>query len=311
MMRELLVFFVVTLVIFDSECGGIQGPITANFQSWLQKYNYTHYDFIRKDYGNYGSYGGFPNSTSKITRPPVIFFHGNSDSALKTDSFSTGWDNSIAYFLSKGYQTGELYATSWQDNLAIKAGTRTHDCSDLQRLRKFVEAVIRYTKTTSISIIGHSMGVTLSRKIIQGGIVNATDGNCDLGVYLGDYVDVFIGISGANYGLCSCTGTFSGDSCGTQTVSSHCGNSNLNCTSSKYSSYLNDLNNFPTKIAKYVFSMWSRADDLINNQDYVWGRNTSMIPMSDAKIVFEKYTHMQSKELTAADQYSLVVDKNV
>ena len=29
------------------------------------------------------------------TKTPVIFIHGNSDSALQTTSFATGWDNSI------------------------------------------------------------------------------------------------------------------------------------------------------------------------------------------------------------------------
>lgn len=36
-------------------------------------------------------------------------------------------------------------------------------------MRAFVEAVIAYTGTSKVNIIGHSMGVTIGRKIIKGG----------------------------------------------------------------------------------------------------------------------------------------------
>jgi triacylglycerol esterase/lipase EstA (alpha/beta hydrolase family) len=36
-------------------------------------------------------------------------------------------------------------------------------------MRAFVEAVLAYTKAPKVIIIGHSMGVTIGRKIIKGG----------------------------------------------------------------------------------------------------------------------------------------------
>jgi hypothetical protein len=54
------------------------------------------------------------------------------------------------------------------------------------------------------------------RKVLKGGLVIATDGNCTLGNFsfkceiailgppLGRFVDTFLGISGPNYGLCVC-----------------------------------------------------------------------------------------------------------
>ena len=39
-------------------------------------------------------------------------------------------------------------------------------------LRNFVEAVIDYTQANKVSIISHSMGVTLGRKVVQGGSVS-------------------------------------------------------------------------------------------------------------------------------------------
>lgn len=40
-------------------------------------------------------------------------------------------------------------------------------------MRAFVEAVLNYTKATQVNIIGHSMGVSIGRKIVKGG--NAQD----------------------------------------------------------------------------------------------------------------------------------------
>jgi triacylglycerol esterase/lipase EstA (alpha/beta hydrolase family) len=49
-------------------------------------------------------------------------------------------------------------------------------------LRKFVEAVINYTKAKQIIIISHSMGVTLARKIIKGGLTkDHADGEYNVG----------------------------------------------------------------------------------------------------------------------------------
>jgi len=39
----------------------------------------------------------------------------------------------------------------------------------LEYLRAFTEAVIAYTGAAKIDVIGHSMGVTLSRRVIKGG----------------------------------------------------------------------------------------------------------------------------------------------
>jgi triacylglycerol lipase len=70
------------------------------------------------------------------------------------------------------------------------------------RMRAFVEAVLKYTDSPKVNIIGHSMGVTIGRKIIKGGIEPA--GNYDVGSSLKDKVNIFVGIAGANLGLVAC-----------------------------------------------------------------------------------------------------------
>ena len=51
----------------------------------------------------------------------------------------------------------------------------------LTHLRRFLEAILAYTGAPKVDIIAHSMGVVLARKVIKGGELIATDGNCSLG----------------------------------------------------------------------------------------------------------------------------------
>ena len=78
-----------------------------------------------------------------------------------------------------------------------------------------------YTGQPYVNVITHSLGVTLARKVIKGGPISADDGqhsrtlnsnvssdvagSCNIGSPL-KFVDVFIGLSGGNYGLCNCEG---------------------------------------------------------------------------------------------------------
>ncbi|CAI2354190.1 unnamed protein product [Caenorhabditis sp. 36 PRJEB53466] len=303
----------------------IAGPLTDDFQTWLTQNGYSAYDFVRADYGTQGSYGGKTDNAPKVSNTPVVFIHGNSDAALRRSSSATGWSNSIQYFLEHGYTVAELYATSWQDTNALNAVSRTHDCTDLIRLRKFLEAVLAYTGAPKISVVGHSMGVTLARKIIKGGSVSASDGKCDLGLPLNKKVEVMIGIAGANYGLCNCeggsavlektcnrqNGLWPGDSCGLNYLD--CGLTPLPwpCSGVNYSAFLMQLNSDKNKEGDYVFSMWSLSDDLIEYGNMVWGRSTSFIPTSDGKVVYAVYTHMETKELTYVDQYQMVKYKTI
>ena len=74
---------------------GVVGPFSDDFKNWLNTNGYSADDFVRLDYGSQGSYGGKKSASENITKTPLIMCHGNSDTALQTNSFSTGWDATI------------------------------------------------------------------------------------------------------------------------------------------------------------------------------------------------------------------------
>jgi len=145
-----------------------RAQLTSHFQNWLSANGYGSYDF------NYGgnSYGGKASATDTVVNQPVIFIHGNSDSALGQSSALTGWNSSLNYFLSQGYKTSELYATTWGDANPALSAYQYHSKPNLQKIRAFIQAVKAYTGAAKVDIVTHSMGVTLTRKAIAGGSGN-------------------------------------------------------------------------------------------------------------------------------------------
>uniref|UniRef100_A0A914D1I5 Lipase n=1 Tax=Acrobeloides nanus TaxID=290746 RepID=A0A914D1I5_9BILA len=282
------------------------------------------------DLGQIGSFGGKDYSAQPIVNRPVVFIHGNSDGALTDGSlYGTGWTKTIQYFMQQGYSTAELYATTWGNRNASWAYTRTHSCSVILRLRKFVEAVLQYTKVSKISVISHSMGVGVARKVLRGGTIEEPDGtSCDVGDSLRDKIEVFIGISGANYGMCQC-GRGYGEgpppypTCNTKTgfwpgaVCSRVGNCSWYhnyCQNTSYSQILQEMNEDPHNEAEHIFAWWSHEDELIGNHDQVFGRPTSYVPFNNGTKVFTGLcstkgcsNHMATKDGTVDFQYHLIV----
>src|SRR5262245_14214768 len=68
--------------------------LTPHFRNWLAANGYSGYDFARDDAPG-GSYGGKQNDSDAVINQPVIFIHGNSDSALGNGAAFSGWTASI------------------------------------------------------------------------------------------------------------------------------------------------------------------------------------------------------------------------
>uniref|UniRef100_A0AC34FKP6 Lipase n=1 Tax=Panagrolaimus sp. ES5 TaxID=591445 RepID=A0AC34FKP6_9BILA len=251
--------------------------------------------------------------------------HGNSDGALSDHSkYGTGWSKSITYLTSKNYSTATLYATTWGDRIALNAYTRTHSCEVITRIRTFIEAVLEYTGAPQVHVISHSMGVAIARKAIRGGYIDADDGICNVGSSLRSRINTFIGISGANYGMCQCSGGnttaiyptcnkkngfWPGEPCGiydSLTAQELCGGPIRACSRNAYSQLLQEMNEDSINEGSYVFSFWSFDDDLINFHDSVYGRPTSFVPFSNATKVFRGMDHMTTKDGTPDVQYKLL-----
>jgi len=153
-----------------------------------------------------------------------------------------------------------------------------------------------------VDIIGHSMGVTLGRKVVQGGAA-WDQGNYNLGSSLSKKVDTFVGISGANWGITDCYFSSTSVTCNAENgfyPGYMIGPIGL-------STYLDDLNN-GAKEGSHVYAMLSEFDDIIGYGDVVYGQYTSSISTQDSQVVYATptYTHMNMKDLTGAEQLKLV-----
>lgn len=72
-------------------------------------------------------------------------------------------------------------------------------------MRRFIEAVFKYTGAKRINVVAHSMGVTLTRRVLKGGWMNATgDESIYVGSALSSKVNTFIAIAGFNWGWLPC-----------------------------------------------------------------------------------------------------------
>jgi triacylglycerol lipase len=141
-------------------------------------------------------------------------------------------------------------------------------------MRAFLEAVLDYTKAEQVVVIGHSMGVTIARKIVQGGeAIDQREGSYQVGSSLKGKVKSFIGLAGANYGLTYCWNNSTVPAC-----SNIDGFNPGTLPSSGPSKFMAGLNSQPSGESTNVFTIWSEFDDIIGEGCIVWERVTCRIP---------------------------------
>ncbi|MEA2162055.1 MAG: hypothetical protein QOK37_182 [Thermoanaerobaculia bacterium] len=309
--RALVSALVLTLVSLSLHAQGPSDPaygLSTDFRNWLSANGYSSYSFQRSDVAG-GAYGGRVTPGQAVVNQPVIFIHGNSDSALGTVSPSTGWTSSIGYFKSQGYTSAELYATTWGPADSSQASLQYHSKTYMTRLRAFIQAVKAYTGAAKVDIVCHSMGVTLARKAIKGGSVydSAAGGTYNLGASLTSSVDTFVGIAGANRGLTACYYT--------GPTSPTCSDVNgfypgyLIGFTGPYdvSSILVDMNSTSHYEGSFVYAMWSQVDEVIGYGTIVYGQSTCRIPGQNGEVVFSSapYGHFGTKDLTGYYQWRM------
>jgi triacylglycerol lipase len=297
--------------VFGSACTSTQGTtvpagLSSHFQAFLAQ-RYPDIDFVRSDLDG-GSFGGFASSTDCAAREPVIFVHGNSDRAL--GGSMDGWDDSVAYFVSRGYRRAELYGTTYGPASALYSSQYYHSREYLTQVRRFIEAVLEYTGAAKVDVIGHSMGVTVSRKAILGGWANdlIDGGDYYLGAPLTSRVDTFVGIAGGNLGLASCYATPGVPTCA-PTNGFYPGYL-FGFSVVNMSNILTDINATSRYEGAFRYSIWSTVDEVAGGACLVWGRNTCRVPGHTGEKVFSTYPygHLGVKKHTASVQYGMVVN---
>jgi pimeloyl-ACP methyl ester carboxylesterase len=160
-----------------------------------------------------GGFGGV-HRRGRLLHTPVIFVHGNQADAQN-------WLSPMLQFQNlAGYSMQEMYALSYnglgnfyagapvltpptqedadyvQQNATVLAngGHGAGDDDEVVDLCRFVEAVQAYTGSQKVDIVAHSLGVTISRKLMRDYPQLAKD------------VVAFVGIAGANHGTTVCRG---------------------------------------------------------------------------------------------------------
>ena len=307
---HLIPLFVVCQVYGDIEPN--ESILSNDFQDWLDRNSYQTDRFAS---GKGYSYGGRSFRSQLVHKTPIIFIHGNSDQAVGNTEFQSGWTSSINYFLSKGYRPCELYAITWGPADISLFFQQYHSLPYLFRIRRFIQAVKEYTNQSKIHIIAHSMGVTLARKAIKGGIGYDPlhDGYYNLGSPL-SFIETFIGIAGANQGIMSCVES--------DPMSPMCDDTNgfypgyLLSGSGPFgmSTFLTELNSNPAKEAQYIFSIWSKVDSVIGAGSLVYnGKVTSRCPGQNGERVYTTfpYGHHGVKDLTGDVQYNIITNHQV
>jgi pimeloyl-ACP methyl ester carboxylesterase len=153
-----------------------------------------------------GGFGGFgPHAPRKHF--PVIFVHGNNVDAadwyvVRDDFRAAGWTDQEMYALSynglggeNGSATMRMQPERDQEHVDMgwDANTRiTNNTVNVPDLYDFIRAVQAYTGSEKFSLVSHSLGVTLARKVLKDHPELRAD------------VVAFVGIAGGNHGTSFC-----------------------------------------------------------------------------------------------------------
>lgn len=137
--------------------------------------------------------GGFGGGSCVATRTPVIFVHGNTvNASYFARPSSTGVPSVYATLKAAGYNDCELFGITYlsPSEQANEPGNY-HTSTKAAQVRDFIKAVKTYTGKSKVSILAHSLGVTVA-------LHGITYGN------LWSSIDTFVNVAGGLKGLATC-----------------------------------------------------------------------------------------------------------
>ena len=154
-------------------------------------------------------------------------------------------------------------------------------------------------------MIGHSFGVTLTRRALKGGLVFGDFEPYYIGEPLNKRVNTYIGISGRNWGSNSCLDPdfFSQMKVCSKLNGMYPGERDAEPYPDNLSLALRELNMDPIKEADHTYAIYSVLDS-----DNVYSRATQQFPTMDDFIKFDgpQYDHCGCRDYSGETQYNLV-----
>jgi len=120
-------------------------------------------------------YGGFGGGTCTATRTPVVFLHGNGDTAISFDmpprtvsGYSTPARSQYDELKAAGYNDCELFGVTY-----LSADERAnpqinyHEPYTYNLIKAFIDKVKAYTGKTQVDIVAHSLGSSMALAMIH------------------------------------------------------------------------------------------------------------------------------------------------
>jgi len=185
-------------------------------------------------------YGGFGGASScSATRTPVVFLHGNGDSAISWDmppasvsGYSTAPNSVYDEFKAAGYKDCELYGVSYLSSSENAAPQYNyHQPSKYTILNTFIDKVLAHTGAAKVDIVAHSLGATMAMAALESASKWGK-------------VRRFVNISGGLRGIYSCLYTGAANA-----YASTCGSENW---------YNGDIFGFyPGGNSAYYYNLWT------------------------------------------------------
>jgi pimeloyl-ACP methyl ester carboxylesterase len=135
-----------------------------------------------------------------VRRTPVILLHGNNDTAYPGACNPYGQVHSVAQYLADhGYTPSELWGLGYQGDQCdalvdptVKSSYAHSTVANIPDLDRFVRAVLAYTGAKRVDVVGHSLGVTLTRAWMKS-------------QHTGHLVRRLVAIDGPNHGIVDCS----------------------------------------------------------------------------------------------------------
>ncbi len=274
--KSLLILFI--SIILTVNAFSMPKKFGSHFNSWLKSHGY----------GGAFPYGGVGGGADapKVQKTPVIFIHGNGSMAWGQMGDTKGWRTVYAYLKNKGFNKTELYAVNWQNKSFALSAFNDHSTERINIVKRFIKAVHAYTGK-KVSVISHSMGVTLARKAMA-------DGN------LYNKVKTFIAIAGANHGLKRCAFNFFGKlKC--KTVPTCSKSTGLCPAPGSFVHRLNEADNQMQGKPTRTYVLRSRRDRVCVPV------SSALLKGAHKVLTFNKLSHWNVKNKTAKHQYKCLM----